>query len=136
MPLYICAEARITQSFGPLASKQVGALADTERTAANAGATAAEINVIDPPATMQGATVTGEAAVVTRPTPRASEIDVGADLPVGARPQVSFKDRWEVPYGTSGSVRPDWCISNVCSVEAKNHSITMNASRLVKNVPE
>ena len=54
-----------------------------------------------------------------RPTPRQSGIDVGANLPPGARLQVSYKDGQEVPYGTLGSVRPDWCIGNVCSIEVK-----------------
>jgi hypothetical protein len=68
-----------------------------------------------------GATVAEDVATV-RPTPRQSEIDVGVDLPPGARPQVSFKNGQEVPYGTSGSVRPDYCLGNVCSVEVKNYN--------------
>jgi hypothetical protein len=83
-----------------------------------------------------GTGVADEAAVVTRPTPRTSEIDVGVDLPAGARAQVSFKNGQEVPYGTSGSVRPDWCIGNVCSVEVKNYNITTNSNGLVNNVSE
>ncbi|MFF7707574.1 hypothetical protein [Pseudomonas sp. NPDC007930] len=69
-----------------------------------------------------------------RPTPQKSEIDVGADLGTGARPQVSYKNGQEVPYGTSGSVRPDWCIGNVCSVEVKNYNIANNQSGLISNV--
>ena len=49
---------------------------------------------------------------------------------------MSFKNGQEVPYGTSGSVRPDWCIGNVCSVEVKNYNITTNSSGLVKSVSE
>jgi hypothetical protein len=69
-----------------------------------------------------------------RPTPQKSEIDVGADLGAGARPQVSYKNGQEVPYGTSGSVRPDWCVGNVCSVEVKNYNIAKNQSGLISNV--
>jgi hypothetical protein len=58
------------------------------------------------------------------------------DLPAGARPQVSFKGGKEVPYGTTGSVRPDWCLGNTCSVEVKNYNIATNSSGLVNNVSE
>ena len=68
-----------------------------------------------------------------RPTPRQSEIDVGADLPSGARSQVSYKDGQEVPYGTLGSVRPDWCIGNVCGIEVKNYNITTNQNGLINS---
>ena len=69
-----------------------------------------------------------------RPTPKQSEIDVGADLGQEARPQVSYKNGQEVPYGTSGSVRPDWCIGDVCSVEVKNYNIATNQQGLISNV--
>ncbi|MBP0943677.1 hypothetical protein V2K16_26655 [Pseudomonas alliivorans] len=69
-----------------------------------------------------------------RPTPQKSEIDVGADLGAGARPQVSYKNGQEVPCGTSGSVRPDWCVGNVCSVEVKNYNNTKNQNGLISNV--
>ncbi|MCS4511928.1 hypothetical protein NBM50_17190, partial [Xylophilus ampelinus] len=75
-----------------------------------------------------------EVAPPVRPTPRQSEIDVGLDLPPGARPQVSYKNGQEVPYGTSGSVRPDYCLGNVCSVEVKNYNIATNSNGLIKNV--
>ncbi|GLX16244.1 hypothetical protein Pstr01_44830 [Pseudomonas straminea] len=71
---------------------------------------------------------------VVRPTPKQSEIDVGTDLGQGARPQVSYKNGQEVPYGTSGSVRPDWCIGSVCSVEVKNYNIATNQQGLISNV--
>ncbi|MBB3212344.1 hypothetical protein FHW67_001624 [Herbaspirillum sp. Sphag1AN] len=77
-----------------------------------------------------------DVAATSRPTPRQSEIDVGADLPPGARPQVSFKNGQEVPYGTSGSVRPDYCLGNVCSVEVKNYNIATNSNGLVNNVSQ
>lgn len=69
-----------------------------------------------------------------RPTPKQSEIDVGTELGSGARPQVSYKNGQEVPYGTAGSVRPDWCIGSVCSVEVKNYKIATNQQGLISNV--
>ncbi|MBL0318991.1 MAG: adhesin [Alphaproteobacteria bacterium] len=79
---------------------------------------------------------TGEAGSVTggRPTPKQSEIDVGNDLPEGAIPQPSFKDGESVPYGTPGSVRPDYCVGNICSIEVKNYNIETNSSGLIDNV--
>ncbi|WP_412769937.1 hemagglutinin repeat-containing protein, partial [Ralstonia pseudosolanacearum] len=71
-----------------------------------------------------------------RPTPRNSETDVGSDLGSAYRPQVSYKDGKEVPYGTKGSVRPDWCNTTSCSVEVKNYNIDSNSSGLIKNVAE
>lgn len=75
-----------------------------------------------------------EIATASRPSHRQSEIDVGKDLGDGWREQVSFKDGKEVPYGTKGGVRPDWCQGNVCSVEVKNYNITTNQSGLINNV--
>lgn len=46
---------------------------------------------------------------IKRPTPQQSEKDIGKDLGERWRAQVSFKDGKEVPYGTKGSTRPDWC---------------------------
>ncbi|WP_233445773.1 VENN motif pre-toxin domain-containing protein [Providencia stuartii] len=69
-----------------------------------------------------------------RPSPRDSEKDVGKDLGEGWREQVSFKDGKEVPYGTKGSVRPDWCQGTVCSVEVKNYTIATNSKGLISNV--
>ncbi|WP_107855371.1 hypothetical protein [Neisseria weaveri] len=71
---------------------------------------------------------------IRRPTARQSEIDVGGNLPTNARAQVSFKNGKEVPYGTKGSVRPDWCIGNVCSIEVKNYDIHTNRVALVNSV--
>lgn len=78
----------------------------------------------------------GDAAASARPTPRQSEIDVGAELGSGARPQVSYKNGQEVPYGTAGSVRPDWCLGNVCSVEVKNYNVATNQQGLINNVSQ
>lgn len=75
-----------------------------------------------------------EIATTIRPGHRQSEIDVGKDLGDGWREQVSFKDGKEVPYGTKGGVRPDWCKGNVCSVEVKNYNIATNQSGLINNV--
>ncbi|WP_171251982.1 DUF637 domain-containing protein [Acinetobacter baumannii] len=69
-----------------------------------------------------------------RPTHKASEVDVGKDLGSTAKPQVSYKTGKEVPYGTSGSVRPDFCIGSICSVEVKNYNIATNSSGLISNV--
>ncbi|WP_207388761.1 DUF637 domain-containing protein, partial [Stutzerimonas kirkiae] len=69
-----------------------------------------------------------------RPTPKQSEIDVGTELGAGARPQISYKNGQEVPYGTAGSVRPDWCIGSVCSVEVKNYKVATNQQGLINNV--
>ncbi|WDJ91782.1 hypothetical protein JH302_11140 [Xanthomonas campestris] len=71
-----------------------------------------------------------------RPTPQQSEADVGQDLGIGARAQVSFKNGVEVPYGTADSVRPDWCVGTTCSVEVKNYNIATNSSKLVSSVSE
>ncbi|WP_261372450.1 hemagglutinin repeat-containing protein [Yersinia aldovae] len=75
-----------------------------------------------------------ELTAATRPSHRQSEIDVGEGLGDGWREQVTFKDGKEVPYGTKGSVRPDWCQGNVCSVEVKNYNITTNSNGLINNI--
>ncbi|WP_189493908.1 hypothetical protein, partial [Formosimonas limnophila] len=80
-------------------------------------------------------TLNGESAVIgTRPTPRQSEIDVGNTLPEGTRSQVSYLNGQEVPYGTRGSVRPDFCVGNSCSIEVKNYNVQTNQNGLVNNV--
>ena len=67
-----------------------------------------------------------------RPTP---EIHVGKTLPPNAHAQVSYLNGKEVPYGTKGSVRPDWYIyGQRVSVEVKNYNIKNNASNLINNV--
>ncbi|MEE9453301.1 MAG: DUF637 domain-containing protein [Paracoccaceae bacterium] len=68
-----------------------------------------------------------------RPTPRQSELDVGDGLGDDFTPQKSFIDGDEVPYGTRGSVRPDFCDAN-CSIEVKNYDVNTNGSGLVNNV--
>lgn len=71
-----------------------------------------------------------------RPGWRNSEIDVGADLAArGYKPQRSFLNGKEVPYGTKGSVRPDHHKPG-SSVEVKNYDVTTSQGRssLVNNV--
>lgn len=65
-----------------------------------------------------------------------SELDVGNNLPLGARAQVSYLEKQEVPYGTLGSVRPDFCIGNTCSIEVKNYNIASNQSGLIRNISQ
>ncbi|MGQ1705149.1 DUF637 domain-containing protein [Acinetobacter baumannii] len=69
-----------------------------------------------------------------RPTHKASEIDVGKQLGTTALPQVSYKGGQVVPYGTPGSVRPDFSIGNTVGVEVKNYNIANNSSGLISNV--
>lgn len=71
-----------------------------------------------------------------RPSWRQSELDVGEPLEAqGYRPQVSFKDGEEVPYGTKGSTRPEYYREGI-SVEVKNYSVetAQGRSNLVRNV--
>ena len=73
-----------------------------------------------------------------RPTWRQSEIDVGYPLKSqGYRPQVSFKNGVEVPYGTKGSVRPEF-YKDGSSIEVKNYNLetAKGRNRLVGNVSE
>ncbi|MGF6368103.1 filamentous hemagglutinin [Paraburkholderia sp. RAU6.4a] len=71
----------------------------------------------------------------SRPSARQSEIDVGSDLGSGADPQVSYKDGQQVPYGTSGSVRPDYVAADgSASFEVKNYNVATNSSGLINNV--
>jgi filamentous hemagglutinin len=116
----IAADGKALMDLSKLTSQQKGVVG--ELLGANAGTKVA--GAID------------DAALTGRPTPRQSEIDVGMDLPPGARPQVSFKNGQEAPYGTSGSVRPDYCLGNVCSVEVKNYNIATNSNGLVSNVSQ
>jgi hypothetical protein len=70
-----------------------------------------------------------------RPTPKQSEFDYGTDLGDGNSPQVSILGREKVPYGTKGSVRPDF-VSNdgSTSYEVKNYNIATNSNGLINNV--
>lgn len=69
-----------------------------------------------------------------RPSWRQSEIDARQDF-AGYREQVSFKDGVEVPYGTKGSVRPDFYKKSI-SVDIKNYNIENRDGRrrLVNNI--
>jgi RHS repeat-associated protein len=76
----------------------------------------------------------GQGGSSTRPTWRQSEIDAKADFP-DYNEQISFKDGKEVPYGTKGSVRPDYYKAG-SSVDIKNYNVeTANGrSNLVNNI--
>ena len=69
-----------------------------------------------------------------RPTWRESEIDAAKDYP-GYDAQKSFINGKEVPYGTKGSVRPDYYI-NGNSVEVKNYDVEAQSGRssLARNI--
>lgn len=76
-------------------------------------------------------------ATVERPTPRSSEIDVGTDIGPNYTPQVSYLKGKQVPYGTAGSVRPDYVgADGSLSFEVKNYNIQTNTSGLIKNVSQ
>lgn len=71
-----------------------------------------------------------------RPTWRQSELDVGKQLDgQGYSAQKSFKNGVEVPYGTKGSVRPEYYKAGT-SVEVKNYNVETPAGRasLERNV--
>ena len=56
-----------------------------------------------------------------------SEQYVSKMLGTKARPQVSYLNGKEVPYGTKGSVRPDFVIGNKAAFEVKNYDISKNS---------
>ena len=70
----------------------------------------------------------------SRPTWRQSELDVGKDYE-GYDAQKSFINGKEVPYGTKGSVRPEF-YKNGHSVEVKNYNVETSSGRnsLINNV--
>ena len=70
-----------------------------------------------------------------RPTWRQSEDDVGEALGNDYRPQVSFKNGEEVPYGTKGSIRVDYYTSGT-SIEVKNYNVETPQGRnnLIRNI--
>jgi len=71
-----------------------------------------------------------------RPSWQTSERDIGARLKGGGyRSQVSFKNGAEVPYGTKGSVRPEYYRKG-SSIEVKNYNLQTSKGRgsLVNNV--
>lgn len=73
-------------------------------------------------------------ASVPRPTWRQSELDAVADFPE-YKAQKSFLNGKEVPYGTKGSVRPDYYKSGF-SVDIKNYNVesTNSRSNLARNI--
>lgn len=70
----------------------------------------------------------------SRPAWRQSELDVGKDYE-GYDAQMSFINGEEVPYGTKGSVRPEF-YKNGHSVEVKNYNVETSSGRnsLINNV--
>lgn len=84
-----------------------------------------------------GSSDSSDSTTVTRPTPRGSENDVGTDLGQGYTPQVSYLNGEQVPYGTAGSVRPDFVsVDGTASFEVKNYNIATNSSGLINNVAQ
>jgi len=77
-----------------------------------------------------------EIALLRRPTWRQSEVDVGKALGREWRDQVSYKNGSIVSHGTNGSVRPDFVLGNMVSVEVKNYNITSNLPNLIRVVSE
>ncbi|AJK45877.1 LysM peptidoglycan-binding domain-containing protein [Burkholderia plantarii] len=70
-----------------------------------------------------------------RPSPPQSETDVGSDLGPGHDSQISYKGGKQVPYGTPGSVRPDFVAADgSASFEVKNYNIAKNSSGLINNI--
>ena len=71
---------------------------------------------------------------ISRPSWRDSEIEIGKDYP-NYEAQKSFINGEEVPYGTKGSVRPEYYRIGH-SVEVKNYKIETPAgrNRLINNV--
>ena len=70
----------------------------------------------------------------SRPTWRQSELDAATDFP-DYDAQKSFIDGEEVPYGTRGSVRPDY-YKDGFSVDIKNYNLESASGRsnLVRNI--
>ncbi|SCB51384.1 Haemagluttinin repeat-containing protein [Rhizobium lusitanum] len=103
---------RILQMYGPIGKGIQGSLADD----------------VGPYGNLKG-------GPTIRPTPRQSELDVGDDLGEGYTPQVSYINGQQVPYGTSGSVRPDFIADDgSAAFEVKNFNITTNSDGLINNV--
>ncbi len=63
----------------------------------------------------------------TREVQFSAEIDVVNDFP-NYSTQKSFIDGKEVPYGTKGSVRPDF-YTNASSIDIKNYNVTTSSGR-------
>ena len=77
--------------------------------------------------------IPGETQTI-RCTPRQSELYIGKMLGTKAKPQVSYLDGKEVPYGTKGSVRPDFVMGNKAAFEVKNYDIAKNSDGLIRTV--
>ena len=71
-----------------------------------------------------------------RPSWQKSERDIGIDLGPDYNSQASFKGHKSVPYGTPGSVRPEYISSDgrSASFEVKNYDLKANTSGLVNAI--
>ena len=87
-------------------------------------------------AEVQAAVRAATAPTGPRPDWLQSEQDDLKDGGPTRRPQVSFKDQLEVPYGTPGSVRPDSVEDGIATFEVKNHNMETNLNGLIRNVAD
>ncbi len=78
--------------------------------------------------------IVGEGGNTSRPTWRQSELDAAKDFP-DYDAQKSFINGQEVPYGTKGSVRPDY-YKNGYSVDVNNYNVESASGRsnLARNI--
>ena len=72
----------------------------------------------------------------SRPSWRQSELDVAKDYPNYAE-QKSFLNGQDVPYGTKGSIRPDFYKTSK-SIDVKNYNLEKETGKinLVRNIEE
>lgn len=80
--------------------------------------------------------VSDEIALLRRPVWRQSEIDVGKNIGSEWRDQISYKYGSIVHHGTPGSVRPDFVLGKLSSIEVKNYNISTNLNGLINKVSE
>lgn len=109
--------------------KDLGNVAESAQEAGKASGNAAD-------ATDASTDLGKSADQVERPTWRQSEIDAAKDFP-DYEPQKSFINGEEVPYGTKGSVRPDYYKPGH-SVDIKNYNVETPSGRsnLARNIEE
>lgn len=75
--------------------------------------------------------------VSVRPTWQQSELDVEKGLGSTYRSQLSFKNGQMVPYGTQGSVRPDFAnMSTKSLMEVKNYNIGTGSANLIRDAAD
>lgn len=80
--------------------------------------------------------VSDEIALLRQPAWRQSEIDVGKNIGSEWRDQISYKYGSIVHHGTPGSVRPDFVLGKLSSIEVKNYNISTNLNGLINKVSE